>query len=137
MRPEARAFRKIEQNEQMGQGKWRGRLKERPQGPGLGPSGWWAGEEASFQLALIWSHSWPQDPHGEGWEATSVFRISQAEPPWAQDWHLCPKLGLRQVLCRAHLRLEAWEAASVFHTITFSPLKAAFANRTLLNGEDI
>ena len=66
-----------------------------------------------------------------------MLRISQAEPPWAQDWHLCPKLGFRQALCRSQLCLEAWEPAAGFHTITFSPLKAAFANRALLNGEDI
>lgn len=93
MRPEARAFRRNEQNEQMGQGKWRGRLKERPRGPGLGPSGWWAGEEASFQLASIWSHSWPQGPHGEGWEATSVLRISQAEPPLGSGLASVPQTG--------------------------------------------
>lgn len=44
-----------------------------------------------------------------------------------------PQAGL---LPRSALSLGL-EAAAVFHKIKFSSLKAAFANRTLLNGADI
>lgn len=71
-----------------------GRLRSVPRALAWG-SGWWAGEEASFQwlrlgLALVA----PGPPWGR-LEAPSVLRISQAEPPglrigicapnWASD----------------------------------------------------
>lgn len=59
------------------------------------PHGWQTGGEASFQLVLIWPHSWPViNPRasvGKAWTPLVCSASAGPSPRGAQDRHLCPK----------------------------------------------
>lgn len=130
MRPEARTFQTKN---------WPELAKELGDMEGR-PKGWRTGGEASFQLVLTWPQSWPVvNPRAQIGKARMhpVFPESARSSPQGPRMGICA-LSRQPTGPRPGSALSpGLGAAAAFHKITFSSLKAAFANRALLNREDI